>query len=166
VIPLRRQSIGVQTLLRDVVQLQQPEADRKRITLNLDLPEHPIYIYADPGRITQVITNLLVNAVNYTPEGGHIDVQLVMDTGGTQRSAVIRVCDNGIGIPAEHLPRVFEPFYRASEGDNRGTGLGLSISKEIIELHGGSLTVESEPGQGSTFCVRLAMSDVVALEDA
>jgi PAS domain S-box-containing protein len=165
VIPLRRQNIGVQTLLRDVVQLQQPEADRKRITLNLDLPDYPVYIYADPARMMQVITNLLVNATNYTPEGGHVDVQLVMDADGAQRSAVIRVCDNGIGIPAEHLPRVFEPFYRASEGDNRGTGLGLSISREIIELHGGSLTVESEPGQGSTFCVRLTTSDALALED-
>ncbi len=108
----------------------------------------------------QVILNLTVNAINYTPSGGCVTIQLLTERDGYCSYGVVRVCDTGIGIAPEHLQRVFEPFFRANEGASRGTGLGLSIAKEIVDLHGGLLTVESEPGKGSTFSVRLPLVDV------
>ncbi len=155
VISLRRTDVILQNLIRDMMQLQQPEADRRQITLTAQYPEHPLHIFADPDRIMQVITNLTVNAINYTAAGGLVSLQLTAE----HANAVIQVQDTGIGISTEHLARVFDPFFRANEGTIRGTGLGLSISREIIELHGGKLTVESRVGVGSTFRVKLAMSD-------
>jgi len=100
-----------------------------------------------------VITNLVTNATNYTPAGGTITVSVARE----EEDAVIRVQDSGIGIPPEALPHIFEPFFRVSEDVARGTGLGLTISREIVELHGGTLTVKSEVGRGSTFTVRLPL---------
>jgi PAS domain S-box-containing protein len=151
VIPLNQQPVVVQDLIAHVLRVQQPEADIKGVRLERDLPPADIYITADSERMIQVITNLVTNAVNYTPEGGYAQVIVSQQADG---SVVIEVRDSGIGISPEHLPYIFQPFYRVGqEGD--GTGLGLSISKDIVERHGGTITVESEPGRGSRFAVRL-----------
>lgn len=157
VIPLDRQDVILQELVAEVAQTQQPEATHKCLSLTTDLPTKPMHIFGDPNRLTQVIVNLIVNAINYTLENGFVRVYLYEENG----QAILQVQDTGIGIRPENLMRVFEPFFRANEGTARGTGLGLSISLEIVNLHGGSLTVESTPGKGSTFVMRLPLSEVV-----
>ena len=108
----------------------------------------------DPGRIRQVIGNLLDNAIRHTDRGGMVSVRLT--EGGDHLE--ITVADTGAGIPAEHLPHVFDRFYRADVSRSRetgGSGLGLAIAAELVRLHGGSISVESEVGDGSVFRVRL-----------
>jgi two-component system, OmpR family, sensor histidine kinase SenX3 len=111
-------------------------------------------VRGDETLLTSMFTNLVDNAVKYTPPGGRVEV-----TGGFEDSEiVIRVSDTGIGIPQASLPRIFERFYRVDKARSKetgGTGLGLSIVKHIAENHGGRVTVESAPGEGSTFTVYL-----------
>ena len=117
-----------------------------------------VWVRGERGQLGNLVRNLLENALRYTPDGGSIEVALRHD--GTD--AVLTVADDGIGIPLEAQSRVFERFYRVDRArtrDTGGTGLGLAIVKHITELHGGTVTVESELGRGSTFCARLpAMS--------
>ncbi|MCZ2095150.1 MAG: GAF domain-containing protein [Anaerolineae bacterium] len=158
VIPLYCQPVALAELIEEVIAIQQPEAERKDITLRASLPGQPLVIDADPQRISQVITNLVNNAINYTGEGGTITIELApVDPGdhGSARQAAIRVCDTGIGIPAEMLSQVFEPFFRANEDVAAGTGLGLTIAREIVHLHHGSIAVDSAVGQGTVFTVTL-----------
>lgn len=161
VISLQREDMMIQSVIEEVVQFQQPEADRKRITLCVELPTEPLYVSADRSRITQVIMNLTVNAINYTPEDGHITLS-VWGESGAEPSAMICIQDDGIGISPQNLERVFEPFFRANEMAILGTGLGLSIAKEIVELHGSRLIVESEKGKGSAFKFKLSSLTVVS----
>jgi len=142
----------------DVIHIQQSEADLKHIRISNQIPEMPVRVLADPGRITQVFTNLVTNAINYTPDGGQVQVECFIerDLTSSESFAVIHVQDSGIGIPPEMLSNIFRPFYRGCE-QTKATGLGVSIAKEIVEMHGGKLTVESEFGQGSRFTVRLKM---------
>jgi PAS domain S-box-containing protein len=156
-IPVERQDVLLQSLVTEVVKVQQPEAERKRISLHMDFCASPRHVYADPTRIIQAVTNLLTNAILYTPEGGTITVKLLAENEDSDSWALIRVQDTGAGIAPEHLSNVFQPFYRATQNGSGGTGLGLTITREIIELHGGSITVESEVGKGSTFTIILPM---------
>ncbi len=156
---LHQEYVTFQDLIKEVVQLQRAEAGKKHITLSNDLCSDPLTICADKRRIVQVITNLVINAVNYTPEHGNILVQLSSDPAGY---AVVRVQDSGIGIPPEALSKIFSPFFRVNEGGVVGTGLGLTITKEIVELHGGNIEVESEFGKGAAFIVRLQLATVEA----
>jgi two-component system, OmpR family, phosphate regulon sensor histidine kinase PhoR len=124
------------------------QASRAGITMRM-VPGPPVPIVADRARMEQVIANLLDNALKYT-ERGTIDVTCGLEEG----SAWCDVRDTGGGIPEEHLPRLFERFYRVDKGRSRergGTGLGLSIVKHIVELHGGRVGVKSRLGEGSTF---------------
>lgn len=145
--------IDVHGLIESVLRMQGPEADIKQIQLRADLPPEPVMIYGDEQRILQVLTNLVVNAVNYTTAGGEVILR-VRAASERDPFVALQVQDTGVGISPEHLPHIFEPFYR---GENRGegTGLGLSITRQIVELHGGTINVESVVGQGSTFEVRL-----------
>lgn len=156
-VALKRQPLVIGDLLRSVVRLQQGEADKKLIRLRFDSDGSTAHLSADADRLTQVITNLISNAINYTPEGGTVTVCL--ETNTTEKRVSIIVADTGIGIPDEHLTQIFQPFFRVPNETSavKGSGLGLAISKEIIELHGGTLTVESERGKGSRFVVRLPM---------
>jgi PAS domain S-box-containing protein len=155
-VALRREPLIIDELLRSVVRLQQGEADKKHIALSFEA-DSSATIRADRDRLTQVITNLIANAINYTPEGG--SVTLCLQTYASEDSVEIIVTDTGIGIPAEHLSHIFKPFFRVPNESVsvKGSGLGLAISKEIIDLHGGSLIVESEAGKGSRFIVRLPL---------
>ena len=104
--------------------------------------------------VQQVLINILANAVKYTPDGGEIGITAKAEP----NFVAITVKDNGMGIPKEDQPRIFERFYRvekARTSDTGGTGLGLAIAKEIVDAHGGSISLESEPGKGTTVCVRL-----------
>jgi signal transduction histidine kinase len=112
-------------------------------------------------RLRRVVGNLLANAVKYSPDGGCVTaaVALLGDQGSAARTAVLRVTDAGIGIPATELAHITEPFYRASNavGRARGSGVGLAGARQIVEQHGGRLTIESEEGAGTTVSVFLPL---------
>jgi PAS domain S-box-containing protein len=155
VIALHPRQVELQTLVNEVVAIQLAEAERKQVSLITDLHPAPLLCLVDPPRISQVITNLLTNAINYTPTGGQIHIELSADHPDAPEQAVLRVRDTGIGIPPHLIERVFDPFFRGREEIAVGTGLGLTIAREIITLHGGQISVESELDRGSVFTVRL-----------
>ncbi|HML23956.1 MAG TPA: PAS domain S-box protein [Aggregatilinea sp.] len=161
-IMLKRENVELQPLLERIITVQEPHADAKHIDMVVQLPHTPLCVYADANRIAQVLTNLITNSINYTPESGHIEVSLDREISENGPQAVICVRDTGIGIPSDQLSQVFEPFFRGMHGASKGTGLGLTISKEIIELHGGTISVDSRFGQGSVFTVRLGLSETSA----
>jgi len=162
VITLNRRTTILQDLIRRVVESLLPRAESEEKTLSYILPETPFKAFVDPDRISQVITNLTTNALNYTPEGGQITIEL---TEGLADTVLIHVKDTGVGIPPELQTQIFEPFFRANENAARGTGLGLTISREIVTSHGGEIMLESEPGRGSTFTVRLPLMTNGSTED-
>ena len=116
----------------------------------------------DPERAMQVLTNLVANAIQYTPEGGKVIVSAGKREVQGRVWATARVADTGMGIPEEELPHVFERFFRGEQPQHlqlSGTGLGLAIAQEIVELHGGRVTVESEVDVGTSFTVWLPLAD-------
>jgi signal transduction histidine kinase len=135
-----------------------PQFDDKQVDLDLELPSHPIMVSADINRVTQVLLNLLGNALHYTPAGGRVQVR----TWQSAQEAFIAVEDDGIGISPEHLAHVFERFYRVDKSRSRtggGSGIGLTIAKHLVEAHGGRIWAASPgAGQGSTFTVTLRLS--------
>lgn len=145
------------TLLNECSSLMQAQAQGSGIQLEVILPpETPSTFQGDCDKIKQAILNLLSNAIKYNRPGGKISL-----TGKNhQNDVIVTVKDNGIGIPAEHLPRLFTKFYRVPGADQQaqGTGLGLTIVKRIIEGHGGKISVESVENQGTTFTIRLPSS--------
>lgn len=133
-------------------------ATNKELQLNsLFDPKLRVMTFIDRDRIDQVILNVLSNAIKYTPEGGSIDVDVL----GEESCARVVISDSGIGIAENEIPRIFERFYRVDKARSRemgGTGLGLSIAKQIVEEHGGTITVRSKLGQGSTVTISLPLS--------
>lgn len=145
------------TVTQAIKLLEQKAADKGVQLILTGLKEAP-RVLADRGRLEQVIINLIDNGIKYTPKGGLVTVS-ASDTGPLVKVAVN---DTGIGIPARDLPRIFERFYRVDEARSRdmgGTGLGLSIVKHIVQLHGGTVAVESTPGKGSTFSFTLKKAE-------
>jgi two-component system phosphate regulon sensor histidine kinase PhoR len=130
-----------------------PQAERRRIALRATVLE-PQTVMADRDRLLQVLTNLLDNAIKFTPEGGVVEVAVRGRRGGVD----VEVSDSGRGIPDEALPRIFDRFYRVERSRSReegGTGLGLAIAKHIIDAHGGQISAGSRVGRGSVFTVHL-----------
>ena len=141
--------------IRNVCRAMEIEIKNHEHTLKVELSDDLPVIEGDRERIEQVLTNIVANAVKYTPNGGRIEVKGVHGDGQT----VITVRDNGIGIPEKDLPRLFERFYRVDKARSRekgGTGLGLAIAKEIVEHHGGSIQIDSEVDVGTTVTITLA----------
>lgn len=159
-IPLNYQQIDLRALVDDVVRLQQPEAEAKHIQLSYPTYEHMLLVSVDPDRMVQVFTNLVTNAIHYTPEGGTITIEYEVEPSDIPGMArvVVHVRDTGVGIAEEALPHIFQPFYRGND-QREGTGLGLSIAKEIVDAHGGAIHATSTPGEGSCFTVYLSMLD-------
>jgi signal transduction histidine kinase len=147
--PIDPQPIDVGESLARTQRNLQPLLDRKQLAMTVEAAPQLGAIFADPGRLDQVLNNLVSNAIKFTPPGGHLALRAYPAPGG--QTAVVQVIDDGAGIPAEHLPHLFERFYRVPGSQAPGTGLGLAISKGLIEAMGGTIGVISEPGQGSTF---------------
>lgn len=144
---IQRQSIEPQRLIHEVASLYQYQTQRKNIAFTLDVAQDLPNIEVDPGRMTQVLTNILDNALRHTPEGGTI----VLSAKEYRDQVELAIQDSGPGLPAEDLERIFERFYRADASRQRedgGSGLGLAIAKSIVQAHGGQLSAESEPGNG------------------
>ena len=136
-------------LLEEVRTRMQPLADHHRIQVRA--PDR-LLVFADRDRIDQALTNIVSNAIRYSPEGGEIDV--TAENAANEVHIVVR--DHGIGVPKEQQQAIFEPFTKAQGGSSRSVGLGLAITKGIVEQHGGTISIESTgvPGEGSTFHVR------------
>jgi len=144
--------VSFNTLLQDVVRQQEPELQRKQLTLELKLDEQVPEIMGDAAQLDRVFWNLIGNAIKFTPTGGKITVTCKREDGHVS----VAVRDTGIGIPAEELPLLFTQFKRLKGATKiEGTGLGLFIVKTIVEAHKGSVHVESVNEQGSTFTVRI-----------
>ena len=150
---LKLEKISLTSLCEDTVHALRPAAEKARLFLQSDLAED-VLLTGDESKLSQVVYNLIDNAVKYTPEGGKVEVILRADS----REAVLTVRDTGIGIPAEDVAHIFDRFYRVDKARSRatgGTGLGLSIVRQMVQLHGGEITVDSAADKGSTFTVTL-----------
>ena len=150
---LRRERMILSDTVRESVQRLTPLAQKRKQTVELRI-EDDCEMFADPGKLAQVCYNIIENASKYTPDGGSITVHLRREG----RDAVLDIADTGVGIPPEDVPHVFDRFYRVDKARSRdtgGTGLGLSIVQQIVRLHAGSVTVQSELGKGTTFTVQL-----------
>jgi len=149
------QVVSLPEIIEQVAAAMRPEFDERGLTLTLDIPRDLPEIFGDPMRIRQVLTNLLGNAYKYTPKGGAtVRVRQV------DNALQVDVEDTGIGIAKEDMDRLFTRFFRAEDRfvrQQQGTGLGLNITKSIVEMHGGHIWVESEPGKGSTFSFTLPL---------
>jgi PAS domain S-box-containing protein len=160
VIELKRERVDVRAVLERALETSGEYVRANGHTLDTQLPDEPIWIDGDPTRLAQVVSNLLNNSAKYTPFGGHVRLAAKLDAG----HAEISVTDNGVGLPAEDLPNVFELFSQAKSTLDRsqgGLGIGLSLARQIVTLHGGAVAVESAGlGQGSTFRVRLPIAGV------
>jgi signal transduction histidine kinase len=135
-----------------------PLANEQGVRLNFDPLKDDVIVQIDAARMERVIDNLVSNAIKYNVPGGCVEVVMQTEAG----YALIQIQDSGLGIPAEDIPHIFEAFYRGgqeSHEDIEGTGLGLSVVKAIVEQHKGQISVESQPGKGSLFTVRLPLAD-------
>lgn len=149
-------NINLHEELKRVVDLYKDRINEKQHIVEINIKDNAVSVFADERKLEQVFSNLLDNAIKFTPGHGGISIT------ASEEKDYIRIDfkDNGIGIPQEHLPRIFERFYRVDRARSRelgGTGLGLSIVKHIIEAHGGKVTVDSAPGEGSTFHIFLPL---------
>jgi two-component system sensor histidine kinase/response regulator len=146
--------ISLQPLLHKLVDFLQPAAAEDKVTLHLEEAEGSDLVPGDEQSLEQVFSNLLSNGVKYNRPGGSVLIRVKEE----KETVAVEVKDTGIGIAAEHLPHIFDQFYRIKRSENqkaKGTGLGLAIAKKIVEAHNGYIRVSSEPGQGTTFTVVL-----------
>ena len=144
---VEQKAIALQSVIKPVVERMRAVADARRVRLEIDVPAQLPRVAGDARRLAQVASNLVENAINFTPARGTVSI-----TARRQGDAVlISVRDSGLGIPPEHLSRIFDRFWQTSPGDRGGAGLGLSIARRIVETHGGRIWAESGVGTGSTF---------------
>ncbi|MGH7773920.1 MAG: ATP-binding protein [Candidatus Binatia bacterium] len=157
-IELAATRVSLGGLVYEVVETLRPIATEKLIALEATAPEPSILVWADRDKVTQVLMNLIGNAIKFTPAQGRVTVSTARDG---KEWVQVSVKDTGTGIPAEEAPKIFDKFYQAAEVGRqkpKGTGLGLAISKALVELHGGRIWVESQLNRGSTFSFTLPVS--------
>jgi len=154
---LRRSPVPLDEVVQNAIDATRPALEEAGHEFQVQMPERKVLLYADPGRITQVLSNLLNNAVKYTPPGGRIE--LVGEVQGDE--AAVTVVDNGCGIAADKLGAIFDMFMQvrdAKERGHQGLGIGLTLVQRLVEMHGGSVVAASGGlGKGSRFCVRLPL---------
>jgi signal transduction histidine kinase len=156
-LPLRREEVALSPLVARVISEIEVTRGRRDVELAQEVPEDLPLVFADAERVHQVLFNLLDNAVRLSPSGGRVSVSATRHG----RTVEVAVRDTGPGIPPEHLPRLFERFYRvdtARSRDEGGTGIGLAIARSVVEAHGGRIWAVSEPGRGSTFTFEIPVA--------
>jgi len=159
---LYKEEFDIIEVVKNVFELLEMKADKKEITLSFDKVYQPIMVKADKERIQQVLTNLIVNSIKYGKQGGTTEVSI---ESLASEKILVRITDNGEGIESEHVPRLFERFYRVDKSGSRnegGSGLGLSIVKHIIEAHDEKIYVESDYGVGSEFSFTIKKAKHIA----
>jgi signal transduction histidine kinase len=154
--PLTLESTDLRAIMVDIAETAGILGEEHGLRVDTELPDHPVLVPLDAPRIREMLLNLVTNAIKYTPAGGLVRLSLA---DGAEEVA-LRVKDTGIGIAPGDLPHIFDRFWRADParsrtGERSGTGLGLAITKWIAEAHGGTITVQSRPGRGTTFLVTL-----------
>jgi signal transduction histidine kinase len=157
-IPLRLEDLSLHPLVDELISEIDVALPGRGVTVTNEVPADLPALSADRERVHQVLFNLVGNAVRFTPEGGKVTVSARRENGAIE----IAVADTGSGIPAEHLPRLFERFYRADPARARGdggTGIGLAIARSVVEAHGGTIRADSQPGRGSVFTFDLPAAD-------
>jgi signal transduction histidine kinase len=151
----RREPADLGRLVEDVVLITSKDLQKHRVQLDLRIESRPLAV-VNPAQIQQVLLNLVINARQAMPDGGRLTIGVGTD--GERKWGEIRISDTGMGISPAHLRRIFEPFFTTKSPDGTGlggTGLGLPVCRDIVESHRGRLRVESKPGQGATFTLRL-----------
>ena len=154
---LNLDKVDVVDLAKEIIESLEIKAEKRKVKLMLDLKRigsHEVNVLCDRDKIGQVLTNLINNSINYSVENGRTEVRFF----DLEDNVLIEVSDDGVGIKEEHLPRLFERFYRVDKSRSRnegGTGLGLAIVKHIVEAHGQTINVRSTEGKGSTFSFTL-----------
>jgi signal transduction histidine kinase len=160
---LKPEAVAVCTLVDAAIDAVRERATRARVGFSVEIADDVGSIVADPKRVGQILTNLLSNAIGFSVSGEHVQVSAVQEGA----MIVLTVSDNGVGIPKEQQARVFDRFESRSLGSrHRGAGLGLAIVKSLVELHGGTMTLESEPGKGTRASVRLPVAPVLVARSA
>lgn len=152
-LPMKWEQVDVPELLADVATSFSGQAEAAGVNLeySVDREAAPLHIQGDPGRLDQVLGNLVANALDHTPPDGEIH----MHGSRNQEGILIEVSDNGSGIAAEDLPYIFDRFWRGEGARQAGSGLGLAIAKYLVQAHGGEISVESQLNEGTTFTIRL-----------
>jgi signal transduction histidine kinase len=155
---LKMSAVDMKALLQNVIDKFTPQAQKAGIHLQLNMPEQLPKLIGDGDRLAQVFTNLVDNALKFTPANGQVSLSAVNATPEME----ISITDSGIGVAQEALPRLFDRFYQVDSsragGEGHGAGLGLAIVKEIVEAHGGRISVRSELGHGTTFVIHLPLA--------
>jgi signal transduction histidine kinase len=152
---LNRRPMDLRTVLREALETVEFAAERAGVHARLELPATPVRVVADAGRLHQVFSNLLTNAVRYTPRGGSVTASVEADN----TVATITIADTGQGISPGDLANIFEPFWRGGDSSTEGFGIGLALVRGIVELHGGSVAAFSEGhGKGARFCLTLPLA--------
>jgi two-component system sensor histidine kinase ResE len=157
-IVIERARVSVPSLIERVVRKFQGIAREQKVSLKWDVHPDLPEVYWDEDKVEQVLTNLVDNAIRHTPEGGEIRLKA---SPSNSRKVSLTVQDTGSGIPEEDLPFIFERFYKADKARTRGqsgTGLGLAIVRHMVEAHGGTVSVDSRLGEGTTFTVKLPVT--------
>jgi signal transduction histidine kinase len=151
---MNMQPVHVSDVVGQAIEAIVPAADAKGVRVEMDIAPDAGVVHADPDRLQQIVWNLLSNAVKFTGRGGFVRVEVERHP----EEVCVVVCDSGMGIPPSFLPHLFERFRQAESGTRRpgGLGLGLNISKQLVELHGGTITADSAgEGKGATFRITL-----------
>lgn len=151
---LKIEEVDILPIIDETLTLFHSQAEQKRIAVSVDIPARPVLLSVDPNALSRIMSNLVSNAVKFTPSGGEISIAVVEE----EMQVVIRVSDNGIGMSEAFLPQLFQAFKQESEGlsrQHRGSGLGLAITRRLIEAMRGTISVTSRQGVGTTFTVML-----------
>ena len=158
-IELNKEPFDLKELMEETLKIMKLQFDKQKAKVSFTTSDHSFMLEADKLHITSVIYNLLDNALKYSKNNALIDVSLDM---ADHNQVLLRVSDNGMGIAPEYQGKIFDKFFRVPTGDKhniKGYGLGLSYVAEVVKSHKGSIVVDSEPGKGSTFIVRLPVRD-------
>jgi signal transduction histidine kinase len=161
-IRLHQENVDLRVVVERAIEAARSLIDQRKHELIVSQPSDPVWVYADPTRMEQVVGNLLTNAAKYTDEGGRISLNLQLEG----EEAVLRVRDTGVGISPDLLPRVFDLFTQAERSLDRsqgGLGIGLTVVQRLVRMHRGSVEAHSASGQGSEFVVRLPVLQALPL---